>query len=310
MISVTLQQIDVFLAVAEHLNISEAANASFMSQSALSKTVTRLESGIGVKLLNRGNRGVTLTPEGQHLYNALKKPFGVMANAFNEVQDMQRTAARSIRISLPDSSDYNSDYNVVKQAIKLFTQTHPSVEVIETICETTQLNNALYFSEADIVVGQSFIIDEPPGVARMDIATLRTYFAIPANHPLAQNDELDARELMEETFYVASAGNSESLDRYAQLSWDALGFTPRNVRVVPNMATVVRMVGAGRGVSICGHIDSVATEIPIRCYQVTVHPELFQKTIVAAWVTENMTADKRDFLKTLRELAEQNRTKV
>ena len=67
MYNITFQQISMFMAVAKKLNISAVAGEAFISQTALSKMIHRLEDSLGLRLFNRTNRGLTLTPEGERL---------------------------------------------------------------------------------------------------------------------------------------------------------------------------------------------------------------------------------------------------
>ena len=61
-----------FCTVARHGSISAAANELFVSQSAVSQSIKQLETALGGKLFTRGARGVTLTAEGQAVYNYAK----------------------------------------------------------------------------------------------------------------------------------------------------------------------------------------------------------------------------------------------
>jgi DNA-binding transcriptional LysR family regulator len=56
-----------FVAVAERLSFSRAAEDLPLSQSALSEAVRRLEGEVGTRLLRRSSRRVELTPAGEHL---------------------------------------------------------------------------------------------------------------------------------------------------------------------------------------------------------------------------------------------------
>src|SRR4029453_7831671 len=56
-----------FVAVAEELHFTRAANRLFVAQQALSRDIQRLEERVGVPLLERTTRRVTLTPAGQQL---------------------------------------------------------------------------------------------------------------------------------------------------------------------------------------------------------------------------------------------------
>lgn len=63
-------EIEVFLAICKYRNISKAAEKMFISQSSISERLKSLESKLGFVLFrrNRGNRAITLTPEGRVFY--------------------------------------------------------------------------------------------------------------------------------------------------------------------------------------------------------------------------------------------------
>ena len=64
-----------FYTVAKYRNISKAADALYISQPAISKSLSRLEENLGCSLFHRTSRGVTLTPEGTILYERVREAF-------------------------------------------------------------------------------------------------------------------------------------------------------------------------------------------------------------------------------------------
>lgn len=62
-----LEHLECFLAVARYMNFTKAAKSMFLSQSTLSRNISELENDLGVKLFNRNNRFVKLTPAGETL---------------------------------------------------------------------------------------------------------------------------------------------------------------------------------------------------------------------------------------------------
>ena len=71
--NVDLSKIPYFLAAAEHLNFTEAANQCYVTQSSLSKSIASLEASLGFPLFIRGNRKISLTAEGAYLYQEFSK---------------------------------------------------------------------------------------------------------------------------------------------------------------------------------------------------------------------------------------------
>ena len=82
----TLTKLQFFVEAAKRENFTEAAEALFVSQPALSKQVALLEREVGTKLFERLGRGVRLTAAGRHLYRRLKDVPALVAQAVEEAQ--------------------------------------------------------------------------------------------------------------------------------------------------------------------------------------------------------------------------------
>ena len=63
----------IFLEVANSNSFLEASNKLYVSQPAISKSMSKLEEDLNVTLFYRANKGISLTPSGEILYNYLKK---------------------------------------------------------------------------------------------------------------------------------------------------------------------------------------------------------------------------------------------
>lgn len=76
--SVKLELYKVFKEVAEAGNITAAAQALFLSQSAVSQSIKQLETDLQTRLFARNSRGVTLTAEGKMLYEYVRNAIGLL----------------------------------------------------------------------------------------------------------------------------------------------------------------------------------------------------------------------------------------
>ena len=79
--NVTLAQLSYFVAVAEELNFTRAAERLHVSQSPLSQAIRALETNLGVTLLNRTSRHVELTEAGEELLPAARAALGAVEHA-------------------------------------------------------------------------------------------------------------------------------------------------------------------------------------------------------------------------------------
>lgn len=90
----------IFLSVANQGNITKAAEELYISQPAVSKSIHRLESNLGISLFTRSTRGVTLTFEGQLLYEEVSKAFESIALGEKQLKDSATLGMGYIRIGV------------------------------------------------------------------------------------------------------------------------------------------------------------------------------------------------------------------
>ena len=94
-----MTSIAAFVHVAQLAAFNEAARALDLSPSATSKAVTRLEEQLGVKLLNRTTRSVSLTPEGERYLEVAKKALEELTVVGEEVSDTKSVPKGRLKIS-------------------------------------------------------------------------------------------------------------------------------------------------------------------------------------------------------------------
>lgn len=90
----------VFHTVARTGNISRGARELFLSQPAVSKSISALEENLGVRLFIRGSRGVTLTEAGRSLYEYTTTAFSAIEQGEETLRQMQKEEVSQIRIGV------------------------------------------------------------------------------------------------------------------------------------------------------------------------------------------------------------------
>lgn len=94
-------ELSAFLAVAELRSFRAASKRIGVSPSALSRTMSRLESRLGVRLLNRTTRSVNFTEAGKLLYARLGPVVTELENAVSDTAALQRQPVGTVRLNLP-----------------------------------------------------------------------------------------------------------------------------------------------------------------------------------------------------------------
>ncbi|MBR4982049.1 MAG: LysR family transcriptional regulator [Lachnospiraceae bacterium] len=90
----------IFYTVAECRNISAAAKELYISQPAISKAISKLESNLDTTLFIRNSRGVSLTQEGEYLYKQVKHAFVCIRNGEDRIRKMNELGVGHITIGV------------------------------------------------------------------------------------------------------------------------------------------------------------------------------------------------------------------
>ncbi|QHQ68605.1 LysR family transcriptional regulator [Lactobacillus crispatus] len=119
-----LRVLNYFVATAQELNMTRAAQKLLVSQPALSRQIADLEGELGVKLFNRQPRHLTLTPAGQYLYEQAKE---ILTLASKTKSNLQSSAVISgdLTIAAGESFAMQRLMNIVSNIIR----DYPTVKI-------------------------------------------------------------------------------------------------------------------------------------------------------------------------------------
>ena len=123
--AVKLELYRVFKEVAETGNISVAAKNLYISQSAVSQSIKQLETALQARLFARSPRGVTLTGEGQMLYQYVRSALGLIATGEDKLSQAQQLllGTRIIGASDTVTSFFLTPY------LEAFHRQHPAIRL-------------------------------------------------------------------------------------------------------------------------------------------------------------------------------------
>lgn len=120
-----LGSIELFCLTAQHRGFTAAARAAGLTAAAVSRSVARLETRLGVRLLARTTRQVRLTDAGQRYYDQCREALGQLVEAGREVAGQQLAPSGLVRVSLPTSYGHHR----VLPLLPAFSRTYPEIEL-------------------------------------------------------------------------------------------------------------------------------------------------------------------------------------
>ena len=145
----SLPALDVFLAVARHGSFRRAATERGVSPSALSHAIRSLEEGLGVRLFNRTNRSIRITPAGEHLLRRIGPALGDIAEAVEQLGLYRDRAAGTLRLNVPR----NAAELVVKPVMARFLAAYPDI-TLEVVSDDGMVDIVAEGFDAGIRAGQ------------------------------------------------------------------------------------------------------------------------------------------------------------
>jgi DNA-binding transcriptional LysR family regulator len=278
MTDITLQQIEIFLTVAEQLNLSEAAKDLFLNQSAVSRWIQRLEGSLNAKLFVRNNRGVELTPDGEFLYAELKPIYNRLSMTLRSMRSLYDMPANILRVGCLDSDEV---METLKELVDSFAPSHPDVLVKIEPSNFKDLRENLVLGNLDCVITYYLGFGEYHTLKSKKIKKLESYFAISSHHPLAASDKLPTEQLGSENLFLLTLAEMRDPEERAYNLCKANGFTPKEVKYLPSVLALEMAVRGMRGISINGPNFGRRFGNEIKLYQIgNVEPNQY---MILAW---------------------------
>jgi DNA-binding transcriptional LysR family regulator len=242
-----LERLRVLREVAARGSFSGAAEALYVSQSAVSQQVSALEAEAGVQLLLRLRGGPVLTEAGELLVCHADAAIARLEQAERELAELSGMGAGELRlISFPSASA-----TVVTAAAAAFRRKHPEIRLSLTEGDPEDSIPQLKRGGHDLAVVYDFELHpfEPDRDLELrPLLTEQMHVALALDHPLADREEIELEQLADESWLCGATNGScrELTIRSCQRA----GFEP-DVSFESNDYNVMQsLVAAGMGVTL------------------------------------------------------------
>ena len=241
-VSVELRHLRAFVAVAEELNFTRAAERLHIAQQALSTQVRQLEERVGEQLLERTTRKVELTPAGRALLDHARIVLGGADRAVAAAR-----AAGEERQSLTVGLVVPADHEPLRPALTLFAERRPDVDVQVHFGEVTDPTGGVKDGHADVsVVVGAF---DRTGLETAHLWTDPRGVAVSADHPLAAKDEITIAELIDQPTFDFPVEDPVFRDYWMAINHRG-GRPPKIVARFKSLDGLLAAVQGGLGVNL------------------------------------------------------------
>lgn len=181
----------IFSEVVQYKNFSKAAKSLYMTQPAISQSISQLEEQLGVRLFTRTSRGVLLTSEGELLYEYINSAINLINAGENKIQASKSLTMGDLKIGVGDTI---SRYFLLSYLEKFHNQ-YPNIRLKIINRTTLELCKKLKSGEIDIAICNLPIKDTSLEIKKC--ATIHDIFVCGEKHKDDFKEPLSFQELIQ-----------------------------------------------------------------------------------------------------------------
>lgn len=239
--------------VAEHLNFRHAANVLGTTQSCVSSRIKGLEDALGILLFERRHRGVRLTEAGRHFVAEVSAGIAQLDHAVRTVGAMIDGTQGHLAIGLhsPIAAGFLADLR------RQYRATYPMIE--QSVLEGRSSETVALIREGRLDV--AFVVgavNAPDCHSRL-LWNEPMVVALPADHRLAERQNIAWLDLADETFLIRHGGTGPQVFEHVVRRISERERSPRIHRCDVARDTLMGMVAAGDGITLT---SDATTHVP------------------------------------------------
>ena len=254
-INFDLNDLLAFRAVAELSNFRKAAESVHLSQPAFSRRIEKLEEALGVQLLERTTRRVSLTSVGRDFDRKVQQLLDDLDHTLLGIRGVATTRMGEVTIACVPSTVYY----FVSRVISRYHERYPKVRVKVFDASANEVLTAVSRSEADF--GLNFVGGQEPDIEFKPLMEERFVAACRRDHPLATKRRVAWTELAQYDYISVSkaSGNRLLLDQ----ALSGVNGRPQSIYETQHVTTMLGMVEAGLGVAAVPSIAMPGADHPL-----------------------------------------------
>lgn len=246
---------DCILAIAEHRNITRAAEAVFMTQPALTLRLNRYEEELGVKLFDRSRTPVRITKQGEYYIQEMKKIRISEEKMRRHLHELSSITEKTITLGI----GFNRGNSWLPSLLPSLISEFPDINFQIKEASDRELEQLVKQGEIDIGIIGSPVVDSE--VATHRIGQEKLFLAVPPDNPIFHNVPdvasytienpyviKDYALLKDQTFIIGS--NSYGISRIMNVIFDNYRIRPKRTINIGNTGTSYQLAALGLGISI------------------------------------------------------------
>ena len=241
-----LRHLRYFLAVAEALNFTRAAKQLRVAQPSLGRQIQDLEDEIGVDLLKRSPRGVTLTAEGKLFLEEARDVLRRADEAVKKVRALARGEHGELHIGYAPTPTVE----ILPPALAAFQKAIPEVKVLLHDMSSDEILDGLHEGGLQLAVTAWPAAEYHPDVEFESLKTYPVCAVLPASHPLARLKTIPLEKIVAEPLVTLNRKNYPDAHAMLEKFFHSLSSKPQIALECDSGSSVITAIEAGRGIAL------------------------------------------------------------
>lgn len=242
-----IRQLNYIITLSKHLNYTHASEELHIAQTTLSQQILAIENQIGVKLFNRNNRLVKLTPAGDVFIKEARQ----LVTQYNDAVERTRHAVSDITGKLVVGWWGDLEFTCLSALTKKFCERFPNIFISFYHDNLHNLVNALKTGRINVLFIPLQLYSDLEGMEYSTVDTNPLCVAVGANHAFAGMRKVSPGALGKEKFIILNYNNTYGAFEKTMAQYKTMGFSPEIISQPQSFSEVYLMVDLGFGITVC-----------------------------------------------------------
>lgn len=279
-----IRQLKYFLDLAKTLNFTRTAENFFISQTAVTQQIRKLEEIVNVQLFKRTKQYVELTPAGRSFFFDVQE----IMQRLDKAVDKAKATSLGVKGNLSVGFFIGFSQTKYLHFLKKFREEFSEVD-LNLECQTvTNLYQGLINRKYDLVFNIKFDVENNNLIKYKELAQYRLCAVMPSEHPLANAVSIPRSRLKNEQFILNEfKGAPHDGTQFMMEDYFRAGFVPKVIMQTNDTQIILMMVYIGMGITIVPEFWAHLAKQILNLAFVPLEGDNEKISLVVAWNKQN-----------------------
>jgi DNA-binding transcriptional LysR family regulator len=235
-----------YVSVVRNLSFTQAAEECHIAQPAISQQIKNLETSLGLSLIVRKGREITITPAGQSFFQDCQR----IIRLYETSVEKCKSAALGYYGTLSIGVNGWGENRLLEELLRRFSQQHPHISIELKRTNSHEIVNDLLTEKYDVTTAWPYDLENHAGIQCIPLTRGRTCVLMNKENPLAQEKTVTREQAAEECNIMLSRKGLEKAYIHILSFYSNFGLHPVNIKEASDGDILILMIGLNQGIAV------------------------------------------------------------